>query len=159
MNDSRVTYSTSLRSSQDCQSTANLEVNLQAIKQLIELQGARVLIISCRPNPLCTKCSMTVCQVCHGHWWLMSSWTVSSRLLNTQWQNISPIPQTWSIIDTATQKLGLLHSKVAGFKQITGEYKTVLYERTQKKPLTNGVKHCLTSKKRFWLNCLSQGFP
>lgn len=60
MNDSHVSYSTSLRSSQDCQSTANLEVNLQAIKQLIELQGARVLVISCRPNQLCTKCSTTV---------------------------------------------------------------------------------------------------
>lgn len=96
------------------------------------------------------------CEVCHGHWWLMSSWTVSSMLLNTQWGNRSPIPRTWNIINTATQKLSLLHFKVAGFKQITREYKTVLYEWTQKKPLTNRMKYYLTSKNRFWLNCLSQ---
>lgn len=85
----------------------------------------------------------------------MSSWTASSMLLNTQEWNRSPISRTWNIINTTTQKLGLLHFKVAEFKQITGEYQIVLYEWAQKKPLTNGAKHCLTSKNRFWLNCLS----
>lgn len=57
MNDSHISYYTALRCYWDCQSTANLEVNLKAIKHLIEFQGARVPVVSCRPNQLCTNYS------------------------------------------------------------------------------------------------------
>jgi hypothetical protein len=77
----------------------------------------------------------------------MVAWTVSSMLLITHGSNRSPVPRSWNVINTTTQKWGLLHFNVAGFKWIQAIL-YMFYERTQK----TGLKCSLTSKDKF---CLS----